>query len=318
MKAQELEQAFSSWRETLVRAEKSKNTISQYSNAVGRFMDFVRERQITEIDKDTMIAYKEAMKNELKENEKKARPKTGRSQWGIRSNSTINARIIALNKFMRESGYPELTLKTIRDESSNVRDDVLTEKEYQRLLKWADKLGMKRAGLIMEVLAGTGIRIAELESLTVKSLKKRVFEVDNKGKKRTVPIPRQLAKKLKAYCKEQGIESGVIFRGRPRKEEGTGEMVIPPLNQTTIRREMKLIGGKARGISKDKIHPHSLRHLFAKRWADMPGSNPFLLPQILGHSVKHVIFDYTTLTTKELIRAVDQVEEYYNSKRGQL
>lgn len=301
MKAQDLKPNVNEWINQLIDEEKAQNTIKQYSRSLNKFIEFVESSEIDDIDKKSVIAYKDAMLEEMERN--RNNPQRGRTQ--LKSISTINTRLIALNKFLKETGEPELTTKLLKDETSNTLDEMLTEKEYKRILEWADKLGKKKIKLIIETLTGTGIRISELKAITVESLKKRTAVVTNKGKTRTIFIPKQLTKKLKAFCKENDITEGIIFHGKDKSKM---------LDQTVIRKGMKSIAGKARGIKLDKVHAHAFRHLFAKRYANMPGANTFILPMLLGHSDKtqSVTALYTKPTTKELLKAVDDLEAYYS------
>lgn len=308
MNLQEYNNSLESWFKSLRDDEKSQNTITQYKRSMATFTEFLQENNIAELDKEAVLNYKESMIKELEANRNK--PKTKAKKKGRRplgSISTINIRLKAVNKFLKDIGEPALTVKPLKDETANVLDDMLTEKEYNRLLEWADKLGKAKIKLIVETLAGTGIRISELEGITVEALKSRVATVTNKGKTRKVFIPKGLAKKLRAYCKENGIKSGIIFCSRDGSKL---------LDQAFIRKEIKAITGKARGITLSKAHPHIFRHLFAKRYATMPGGNPYVLPMLLGHSDtgQSVTALYVKPTTKELLKIVDEIEAYYTIK----
>lgn len=318
MKIEDLRKMIESWLNDLSKnhgsekRKKSENTIKLYTRTLNKFVEYLESEKIEEIDNDTLDSYKEAMKDEKKRNE--ANPKPGRKQ--LKSFSTINTRLIILNKFFKDFGYPEFTTELINDETGTTNDEILTEKEYRRILEWADKMGKEKIKLILETLVGTGIRISELEFLRVEDLKRRVFVVNNKGKVRNAFIPKQLAKKLKAYCEKNNITEGIIFHGRDKSKM---------LDQSVIRKEFKAIAGKARGIKKDKCHPHALRHLFAKRYSNMPGANPFILPALLGHSTKTQVTTfgsvtpiYTKPSKKELLKVVDELEAYYTDKKKQL
>ncbi len=304
MEKQELKPAIEKWLDKLaVQDEKSENTIKQYTRSLNKFAEFIESAGIETIDKKAVLAFKNDMLEEIERNKKN--PKPGRTQ--LTKVSTVNLRLITVNKFLKESGEPDAIVKLQKTEDNNVLDDMLSEKEYNRILEWADRLGKKRIKLIIETLAGTGIRISELKAITVESLKTRTNTVTNKGKTRTIFIPKQLAKKLRNYCKENNITEGIIFHGKDKNKI---------INQTYFRTEIKGIAGKARGIKRDKVHAHAFRHLFAKRYANMTGANPYVLPLLLGHSTKSlpVTFNYTKPSTKELLKAVDELEAYYSNK----
>lgn len=305
MKTSELKPAIKEWLEKLeIEKEKKPNTIKQYSRSLKLFTEFVESTGRDVIDKKTVIDFKNSMMEEIERN--KRNPKPGRTQ--LTKVTTVNLRLITVNKFLRESGEPDLTVKLEETQDSNVLDDMLTENEYSRILEWADKLGKEKIKLIIETLTGTGIRISELKAITVEALKTRTNTVTNKKKTRTIFIPKQLTRKLKNYCQKNGITEGIIFHGRDKEKL---------LDQAFIRKEIKNIAGKARGIKKDKCHPHIFRHLFAKRYANMPGANPYILPLLLGHSTKSlpVTFNYTKPDTRELLKAVDELESHYTQPK---
>lgn len=305
MNANELKVTVALWLKKLeIEQEKKLNTIKQYTQTLNKFIEFIESERLENIDKEAVIAFKNSMLEEVKRNMKN--PKPGRTQ--LKSFNTVNLRLITLNKFFKESGVPEYVVKLEEIQDSNTLDDMLTENEYRRLLDWADRLGKEKIKLIMETLVGTGIRISELEAITVESLKTRTALVTNKGKTRTIFIPKQLAKKLKEYCKKNRITEGIIFHGKDKNKL---------LDQAYIRKEIKKIAGKARGIKKDKCHAHAFRHLFAKRYANMPGANFYILPMLLGHSTKSlpVTFKYTKPSTKELLKAIDDLEAYYSDQQ---
>lgn len=307
MTIKELKKARTEWIKYLIEDEKSQNTIRQYERALDVFMDYLDENKIKEIDKMTVISYKSEMLEELKQNQLTgAKPVDGKRP--LSKLSTVNLRLRALNALFKFAGAADMAVKLEKNETKNVTDDVLNEKEIARILDFCDREQNTRMRLIIETLLGTGIRISELEAVTVESLKKRITTVTNKSKTRYIFIPKNLAKKLRQYCKDQDIKSGIIFHSRDGSKM---------LDQGLIRNEMKRIAGKARGISLKKVHPHVFRHCFAKRYASMPNTNAYVLPMLLGHSdsATSVTSLYTKPSTKELLKAVDDIEAYYAPKK---
>ena len=71
--------------------------------------------------------------------------------------------------------------------------------------------------MLMLTLCGTGIRIGELEYITVEAVRRGRAEIRMKGKNMMVILQKELRKKLLKYVKEQGIEGGYIFRTRSGK-----------------------------------------------------------------------------------------------------
>ena len=130
----------------------------------------------------------------------------------------------------------------------------------------------ERLNLILQTICGTGIRVSELQFITVEASKCGETVVRCKGKTRAVFIVRELRQKLLRYAAEQGIKSGMIFVTRTGK----------PINRTNIWREMKSLCQEA-GVNPEKVFPHNLRHLFARVFYGIE-KDIAKLADILGHS----------------------------------
>lgn len=264
----------------LQRQEKATSTIGKYQRDIEKFFAWyaqevtqkdVQESIQDDITKETIIAYKAYLTGQYK-------------------TSSVNSYLIALNKYLSWLGVDDLKAHTIKQQQRNSLDDVLTRSDYERLLRYARKLGKERMYYIMRTLAGTGIRIEELRFITVEAITKGKgsIEVDNKGKLRSIVIASDLCKELRRYCKEQGITSGIIFHSRDGADL---------LDKSYIWREMKYIAGRAR-VNKSKVHAHSFRHLFAKTFMDVNG-DIVELADLLGHSSLETTRIYTRSSSKE-------------------
>lgn len=134
------------------------------------------------------------------------------------------------------------------------------------------KKGNERLNLILQTICGTGIRVGELQFITVEAVKCGESVVSLKGKTRTVFIVRELQKKLLCYIKKQKIESGAVFITRTGK----------PVSRTNIWREIKALCEQA-NVNPEKVFPHNLRHLFARVFYAIE-KDMAKLADILGHS----------------------------------
>ena len=257
----------------LLREEKKQNTVKQYLKYINDFIEYANIERKEDITKEKLIEYKE----HLKEVHKKE--------------SSINIKIIIINKFIAFIGLPEkYKLKQIKTQRKTNLENVLNEKEYQRLLEWAMKLNKITMYYLMRTLAGTGIRISELQYITVEAVKKGEAVFDSKGTvERKAFINKKLQKELLKYCKEEGIKTGIIFKSRNGN----------PLDSAYIYKEIQWIAGQAR-IKKSKAHPHSFRHLFAKNYLSKPGHNIADLKNILGHKNISTTEIYLQKSTREL------------------
>lgn len=233
--------------------EKSENTLEKYLRDVRAFAAYLGGAAVT---KETVIAYKNKL---LSEN------------YAVRS---VNSILASLNSLFSFLGWTDCRVKSIKLQQQIYcsEEKELTKAEYIQLVHTAKQKGNERLNLILQTICGTGIRVSELQYITVEAVKCGEAIVSLKGKTRTIFIVRELQKKLLRYAAEQGISSGTIFITR------TGR----PMSRTNIWREMKGLCEQA-GVNPQKVFPHNLRHLFARVFYGIE-KDIAKLADILGHS----------------------------------
>lgn len=248
--------------------EKSENTIEKYIRDVTAFMVYLSGNIIT---KETVIAYKSKL---IAEN------------YAVRS---INSMLASLNSFFAFLGWVELKVKSIKLQRQIYcpEEKELTKAEYMRLVNTAKQKGNERLNLLIQTICGTGIRVSELQYITVEAVKCGEATVSLKGKTRTVLIVKELKQKLLRYAAEQKITSGAIFITRSGK----------PMSRTNIWREMKNLCEQA-GVNPQKVFPHNLRHLFACTFYGIE-KDIAKLADILGHSSINITRIYIITTGNE-------------------
>ena len=156
-----------------------------------------------------------------------------------------------------------------------------------RLVNTAKQKGNERLYLLLQTICTTGIRVSELQYITVEVVKCGEAVVSLKGKTRSVFIVRQLQKKLLRYIAEQNIRSGAVFITRSGK----------PMSRSNIWREMKSLCVQA-GVNPDKVFPHNLRHLFARTFYGVE-KDIAKLADILGHNSINTTRIYIITTGNE-------------------
>ena len=164
-----------------------------------------------------------------------------------------------------------------------------------RLVNTAKQKGNERLNLILQTICGTGIRVSELQYITVEAVKNGEAIVSLKGKTRSVFIVKELKKKLLRYAAEQGITSDTIFITR------TGR----PISRTNIWREMKALCEEA-DVNPQKVFPHNLRHLFARVFYSIE-KDIAKLADILGHSSINTTRIYIISTGDEHRRRMENM-----------
>ena len=233
--------------------EKSENTVEKYIRDVKAFSIYIGEAEIT---KETVIAYKNKL---LTDN------------YAARS---INSMLASLNSLFSFLSWADCRVKSIKLQRQIYcpEEKEMTKAEYLRLVNTAKRKGNERLSLLIQTICGTGIRVSELQYITVEAVKCGEAVVSLKGKTRSVFIVRELQKKLLRYAAEQKISSGEIFITRTGKS----------MSRTNIWREMKNLCEQA-GVNPHKVFPHNLRHLFARTFYGIE-KDIAKLADILGHS----------------------------------
>ena len=262
------EKLISKFKMYLQNEEKSKNTIEKYIRDVKSFTEHVNNAAVT---KEIVIAYKNKLLSE---------------KYAIRS---INSMIASLNSMFSFLGWDDCKVKSIKLQRQIYcpEDKELTKTEYMRLVNTAKRKGNERLTLLLQTICGTGIRVSELQFITVDAVKNGEAIVSLKGKTRSVFIVRDLQKKLLRYIAEQGIKSGAIFITRGGR----------PMSRTNIWREMKSLCKQA-NVNPNKVFPHNLRHLFARTFYGIE-KDIVKLADVLGHSSINTTRIYIITTGNE-------------------
>lgn len=240
------------FRKNLELQEKSASTIEKYIRDVKAFSVYAENAAIT---KEKVIAYKKYLRN----------------NYAVRS---VNSMLASINSLFNSLEWHDLKVKSLKLQQQVFcsEDRELTKAEYARLCRTAERKHNERLNLILQTICGTGIRVSELQYITVEAVKNGEAVVNCKAKTRSVFIVKELKQKVLRYAAEQGIKSGMIFVTRTGK----------PISRTNIWREMKALCEEA-NVNPGKVFPHNLRHLFARVFYGIE-KDIAKLADILGHS----------------------------------
>ena len=263
-----------SFRTYLRDEERSEATVEKYLCEVTQFFAYLGGSEVT---KAAVAEWKEHLLSEGYEP------------------STVNGKLTALDRFFDFQGWPDCKVKHLKLQRKLFRDDSreLTKAEYERLIETAEEMGKERLALLMEAICGTGIRVSEVQYLTVEAAQQGKVEIYLKGKVRTILIPGKLCRKLLKYAKKHKIASGEIFLTRGGK----------PLSRKQIWAEMKALCKKA-GVAPSKVFPHNLRHLFARTFYRVC-RDVAKLADVLGHSSIETTRIYLISTGAEHAKTLD-------------
>ena len=269
-------EAIQNFKKYLREEEKSENTIEKYMRDVWVFTTYMNGAEIT---KESVIAYKDKLISK---------------NYAVRS---INSMLASLNSLFSFLNWMDCRVKSIKLQRQIYCPEKkeLTKAEYMRLVNTAKQKGNERLNLILQTICGTGIRVSELQFITVEAVKNGEATVSLKGKTRSVFIVKELQKKLLRYAAEQKIHSGCIFITRTGK----------PISRTNIWREMKGLCEQA-GVNPQKVFPHNLRHLFARIFYGIE-KDIAKLADILGHSSINTTRIYIISTGDEHRRRMENM-----------
>lgn len=259
--------------------EKSNNTLKKYKRNIEFFLEWLPED--VEIDKTIAIAFKRHLLDDLH----------------FKTN-TINNYVVCVNKFLYWCGLQDCKVKQLKKQRTASNNEILSLADFKRLLRFARRFGQEDTYLIMKILAMTGIRIEELSVFTVENVKSNYIRVRNKGKERTIILRQDLAREIRAYCREKNINAGIIFFCKDK-----GRMMA----KSTIWRRMKKIAGAAK-VQKNKVHAHSFRHLFAKMYLNEYNGSIAELADILGHNSIETTRIYAQTTDEEKRRRMEKIK----------
>ena len=258
----------------LRREDRSPGTIEKYLRDVGTFSAWLDGRAVGQ---GTAAQWK----SELLES-------------GL-APATINSMLAAVNKFFSVFDWADCRVKPLRIQRRMFRDAgrELTREDYFRLLHTAHALGRERLELLMETICATGIRVSEVQYMTVEAAQSGRAEIALKGKIRTILLPVKLCRKLLKYARKKKIASGEIFLTRGGRS----------LSRRQIWAEMKELCDRA-GVPAEKVFPHNLRHLFARTFYRVC-RDMVKLAAVLGHSSIETTRIYLLSSGLEHIKTLD-------------
>lgn len=238
----------------LYNEEHSTRTIDKYSHDVLSFYQSLSDEKC--ISKDDVLKWK----GDLVQN-----------GYAI---ATINSMLAAVNGFCCFMGWEECRVKPLKQQRKIFRDKSLelSREEYISLLNTAKQKNKHRLMLVMETICSTGIRVSELQYITVEAAKCGRATVNCKNKMRVIILPGKLCQKLLSYCHKMRITKGTVFLSKNGR----------PLNRSNIWADMKKLCAAA-GVDRKKVFPHNLRHLFARMFYRAE-KDIAKLADVLGHS----------------------------------
>ena len=276
----------------------SANTVAAYQRDLVRFIGVLGDKPLAEADRhdvQTLVA------------------NLNSRGLGARSIARNLSSIRAFFRYLRKSnprlGDPTSTVrapKTPRRLPKNLDVDraaalFTSTNEELTLLELRDKA-------MLELLYGSGLRLAELVSATIEDLNlhEGLIRVTGKGnKQREVPLGRHCIDAIGAYLAKRNAEDETTSPQSPLFVSRAGTAIRPRTVQTRI---------KAWGLSalgSRELHPHMLRHSFASHLLESSGDLR-AIQELLGHADIATTQIYTHLDFQQLAKVYDSAHPRAN------
>ena len=164
------------FKKHLLYEEKCRATVEKYLRDLRCFQKWLEGR---ELNKENVLAYKEKIMSTHKP-------------------TAVNSALSSLNSYFVFAERYECRVKTLKIQKqifASVSKE-LTKTEYERLLSAALSSKNRRLYLLMQTICSTGIRVSEVQKITVEALHREVAEIRCKGQIRQVFLPKKLCRIL--------------------------------------------------------------------------------------------------------------------------
>lgn len=257
--------------------EKSQATMEKYLRDVRRFLSFLSVFPEKELCKEQTMAYKEYLSEQY-------------------APASVNSMLTALNMFLQFIGKNHLCVKLLKIQRQMFchEEKELSKDEYLRLVKASEGA---RLSYIIQTICGTGIRVSELQYITVEAVNIGKATVNCKNKTRIIFIPKAVQKILREYIRKTGVKTGPVFVTKSGK----------PINRSNIWRDMQALCKRA-NVSEKKVFPHNLRHLFARLFYSVD-KDIVRLADLLGHASINTTRIYTIESGEKHLIGLERVQK---------
>jgi integrase/recombinase XerD len=283
---------------TWLRLERgrARSTVEAYRRDLRAWAEHLQRlgRAVTDVSEDDLVGWVERLRDQ-----------------GL-APSTTKRRIVAarnLHRFLAEEGHVDDDVGAAVAPPPVARGlpKALTEDEVDALLSRVvgDDPVARRDRAILETLYGTGVRISELVTMSLRDLDLHdgFVRVVGKGdKERVVPVLGAAADALGAWLTVEGRGAMIPARWRRRDDEGA---VFLNQRGGRLGRQGTWLVVKAHAAEAglgDRLTPHVLRHSCATHLLDH-GADIRAVQELLGHASIATTQVYTKVSNERLFAA---------------
>lgn len=290
------DELLSAWLDDLRKQGRSQHTIAAYRRGLEHFMRWNRAVYGQDFDPAKIIPRDVRNWQKGQQVEEKAAP------------ATINQRLVAVSRFFHWAAKRDLAPDDPTDDVSALRlpprePKALASRDLRRLLREART--DVRDYALLEVLAGTGIRVGELLALQVGDIESKprsgqlTVRRGKQGGYREIPLTLDVRKALEAHLDEH-----------PRKDAPDAPLWLAKDGSRLAHRSsvLRILEKYAIRAGIETPPPHQLRHTFATRYLKANPSDLRGLARLLGHANLNTVMIYTEPDMDDLAERMERVE----------
>lgn len=292
------------WLDWLREEGKSQHTIKAYRLALGHLARWIELTYGEPFDATKTIPRDVRDWKSYQQSVEKAAP------------STINQRLVAASSFYKWTVEQDLRQRDPTTDIKNIRlpkrqPKSLSYKELRRLIRSVANSGHLRDTAIIEVLAGTGIRVGELLGLQAGDVVVRdrsgwiTVREGKHGSYREIPLTKDVRRALGDYLETHPYNR----EGHKYHQDSSAPLWIGKQGKITHRSSiLRIINKYTLRAGLEPIGPHMLRHTFSALYLRANPDDLRGLAALLGHSDLNTVMVYTEPTLDDLAKRMQRVE----------
>lgn len=265
------------FKEYLLQDDKTENTIEAYTNDVIQMFEFLKIKNIDEINEEGLEKFKAYLIYD-----RELAPKT------------INRKLLSVNQFLKFLKF-NYQVKQIKIHRQNFLDNVITQVEINQIIHKCELYGDLRTKALLLTLIYTGTRISEALQLKIYDINRDYVNITGKGVKiRTIFIPDKLKEYLREYSRYRVNKSDYLFTG---KQGG--------ISRYQAHRDLKKYANMC-GIDHKVSHLHNFRHRHCLNLRDK-GLDIATIADLVGHSDINTTRVYLRKSKNELLDTINNL-----------
>ena len=204
---------------------------------------------------------------------------------------TVNLRLNAIRKWAKYKGI-EIEIPLVRIQEPIFAENVLTDKEYRKLIAYLQETEQYDWLVALRLLSGTGLRISESYQVTVGDLRNCTRkDIVGKGtKSRTVWFPLKMRQEILPLLKNRQSSEKIML-----------------WSDNYVRTKLKALQKKLR--LKVSLSPHELRRYFARK-VYAKTKDIYLVKDLLGHRNIQTTMRYIKVTVQSVSMRMSRLVDW--------